>query len=414
MSFGYSSNETEDNSVATKVDEVKDINGDKNLISPDESSDLNDINKNNIVEDKKDNNDDEISFSHNLEKGSSIEIEDKTYTVDEQGNVIDSEGNIFKHENEVSDWLKEYETENENNNEEINIDNIKKIFDTEFTDDEGNEIEFENNVQGIKSYVDSIIESSLEEAQETAINTLYEKIPILKDLIPYYIANGNSLDGFNETMRDYSSIEIDDDNEAQQIEIIRTAWSEQGRKGDFNKYINFLKADGTLAEVANEELSALKEAYEEYRQTIAKEAEEKEQEEINRQTAYWNGVKEVIDNRNIAGYKIPETIIVNKNGQKISYTPNDFFNYIFQVDDKGHSRYEYDIAKQTPQERRDDEILRAYLRFTGGSYSNLIDIAINNEQVKKLKLTSKTRKQAVTVKINKPESNKNNTNFGYN
>lgn len=37
------------------------------------------------------------------------------------------------------------------------------------------------------------------------------------------------------------------------------SWSEQNRKGDVDSYINYLKSTGTLADVAKEELEALKE-----------------------------------------------------------------------------------------------------------------------------------------------------------
>lgn len=420
MDFGFGRTDSVDTTDATtKVDNDKEnIDNNSVLINPDDKTNIdnNNVEKdvNNKIEENKNNEESNknISFSHGLDKNTSIEIDNIFYTVNEHGDLIDKDGQIFKKENEVKEWLEEYNSA-ETNDDELNIDAIKKVFDINFTDEDGNEIEFENNIQGIKAYVDSIIETNIEDAKEAAINSLYEKIPILKDLIPYYIANGNSLDGFNESIPDYSNVEINENDEAQQIEIIRTAWNEQGRKGDFNKYVNFLKADGTLADVAREELTALKELAEDYRIEMAKKAEEREKADIEQKINYWKGVKEVIDSRNIAGYKIPETIIINKNGQKVSYTPNDFFNYIYQVDEHGHSRYEYDRAAETPEDRRNDEILRAYLKFTGGNYSNLIDMAINNEQIRKLRLTSKTRKQAVTIKINKPSSTKNNTNFGY-
>ena len=135
---------------------------------------------------------------------------------------------------------------------------------------------------------------------------------------------------------------------------------------------------------------------------------------IEQEEKYWKGVKEVIDSRNIAGYKIPDTIIINKDGKKISVTPDDFFKYIYQIDKNGKSRYQYDLENETPEARRNDSILRAYLKFVGGSYSNLVDMAINDKEVKKLKLIAKTR-NTTGIKITKPNSDKNNgkIDFGY-
>ena len=61
------------------------------------------------------------------------------------------------------------------------------------------------------------------------------------------------------------------------------------------------------------------------------------------------------------------------------------------------------MEAETPESRRDDEILRAYLKFVGGNYSNLVEMAINKEKVNKLKLRAKER-NASTIRINKPKT----------
>ena len=58
---------------------------------------------------------------------------------------------------------------------------------------------------------------------------------------------------------------------------------------------------------------------------------ELKQKKRNNLLEFWNGVKECIDKRQIAGYRIPETVIIERNGKQISTTPEDFFNYIYQV-----------------------------------------------------------------------------------
>lgn len=148
---------------------------------------------------------------------------------------------------------------------------------------------------------------------------------------------------------------------------------------------------------------------------MAAEAEKKENEHIKRLENYWNGVHEVVKNRQIAGYQIPESIIINRNGQKLSVTPEDFFNYIYRVDKDGKSDYEKDLAAETPESRRDDEILRAYLKFVGGNYSNLVGMAINKEKVNTLKLKAKER-NSTSVRINRPnnaDSKNKKLDFGY-
>ena len=351
----------------------------------------------------------------NLEAGTSIEVGEDTYTVDENGNLLDKNGNIFKEAKDVKSWLNEFENVTDTDKDSISIETIQEAVGVQITDDDDKPVEFENNPEGIKAYIDAVIETAKEEHFETAVNTLYQKYPILNDVLNYYIANGNSLEGFGE-VPDRSNITIDDSNEAQQEAIIRTAWEEQGRKGDIESYIAYLKSSGTLLATAKEELVGLQEADEQYRKNIEEEAEYKEAERLQRLENYWNSVHDVIKNRTIAGYQIPESIIISRNGQKLSVTPEDFFNYIYRVDKDGKSAYERDLATETPESRRDDEILRAYLKFVGGNYSNLVDMAINKEKVNRLKLKAKERNTS-TVRISKPKTNTNkgtNIDLGYN
>lgn len=348
-----------------------------------------------------------------LEAGTTLEVGEDTYTVDENGNVLDKDGKIFKEAKDVKEWLAGFEQNNEDN--EMSIQNIQELIGIDITDENDKKIEYENTPQGVKAYVDAVIESAKQEHYETAINTLYQKYPILEDVLNYYVANGNSLDGFNE-VPDRSTITIDDNNVSQQESIIRTAWKEGNRKGDVESYIAYLKSSGTLLTTAKEELAGLQEADKQYRDELAKQAEEQENQRIAALENYWNGVRDIIKTRKIAGYQIPESIIINRDGQKISVTPEDFYNYIYRVDDKGMSAYAKDLAKETPESRRDDEILRAYLKFVGGNYSNLVDMAINEQQVKKLRLKAKERNRnhvRLTPPNNTPKK-ENNIDFGYN
>lgn len=388
------------------ADDINDNNGDGN------KGDSNKDNGN-----KNDNNGDDnknTNLENHLEAGTSIEVGENTYTVDEQGNLVDKDGNIFKEAKDVDAWLKEFD-KIENTEDEININTIQDAIGIQITDDNDKPIEFENSIEGIKSYINAVVETARDEHYETYINTLYQKYPILNDVLNYYLANGNSLEGFNE-IPDRSGITINDSDEAQQEAIIRTAWKEQGRKGDVESYLQYLKSSGTLLATAKEELAGLQEADAQYRKEIEEEAERKENERIKRLEDYWNGVHDVIKSRNIAGYQIPETIVINRDGQKISVTPEDFFNYVYRVDNDGLSAYERALAAETPESRRDDEILRAYLKFVGGNYSNLVSMAINKEKVATLRLKAKER-NTTTVRVTKPQQTGvkgTDIDFGYN
>lgn len=350
-----------------------------------------------------------------LQPGTSIEVGEEKYTVDESGNVLDKNGNIFKEANAVQEWLDSFEKVDETGSDSISIDSIREAVGVEIVDDNDKPIEFENTPAGIKSYIDAVVNTAKEEHYEAAINTLYQKYPILSDVLNYYIANGNSLEGFGE-VPDRSNITVDDDNEAQQESIIRTAWKERGQKGDVESYIAYLKSSGILLATAKEELKGIQESDKQYKDQLAAEAEKKENERIQGLEKYWNEVHERIKSRSIAGYQLPDSIIINRNGQKLSVTPEDFFNYIYRVDKDGKSAYERDLEAETMESRRDDEILRAYLKFVGGNYSNLVNMAINKEKVNTLKLRAKER-NASTIRINKPKTTTEkgvNVDLGYN
>lgn len=439
MDFGYVQNENSNNTGSANVDgdgsqvtnlDTGKIDHDVNGVPADnldgqnagDNKGINDNpNNNNANSDNadKNNNDNPDKKNDNgnnkLVEGTVIEVGEEKYTVDANGNLVDKDNNIFKEAKDVNEWLKEFDKVEDDKKDEINISSIQDAIGVEITDDNDKPVEFENTPEGVKAYIDAVIETSKEEVQEAAINTLYQKYPILNDVLNYYIANGNSLEGFGQ-VPDRSGIVIDDTNEAQQEAIIRAAWNEQGRKGDVESYIGYLKSSGTLLATAQEELAALQESDAQYRKELEEEAERKENERIATLEKYWNGVHDVIKTRQIAGYQIPEQIIINRNGQKLSVTPEDFFNYIYRVDEEGHSAYERDLAKQTPESRRDDEILRAYLMFVGGNYSNLVNMAINKEKVATLKLRAKER-SASTVRITKPTTTKPNganIDLGYN
>ena len=392
-----------------KVDEngnpIQDVNQDQPNNNEENSNEENSNEK-----DKENPNEEDIK----LEEGNTVTVEDKTYTVDKDGNLVDDKGNIFKKAEEVKDWLKEFSVD-ETKDDEINLDNIQKALDYEVTDEDGNPITYENNIEGVKAYINDVIETSKLEHYETAINTLYQKYPILQEVLNYYIANGNSLEGFTETP-DRSNITIDDTNEEQQIEIIKTLWKEQGIKGDVTQYINYLKNASILTSTAKEALDTLKSIDAENKKAYEEEAERRKQESYEAEVEHWTNIKNIIDSKEIAGYKIPDSITISRNGQKISVTPNDFFNYIYRVDNENKSAYQRDLEAEEPSKRLNDEILRAYLKFTGGSYADLVNMAINQEKVNNLKLKAKQNANSKSIKINRTTNTKQikDIDLGYN
>lgn len=416
MDFGYADpiTQTMGGGETEPVEEPTDIESGEPT-KPGTEPDPQQINNDDTTDDNTDDNKSDGEGEDNndvLEEGTVLEVGDDKYTVDKDGNLVDKDGNIFKKKDEIAEWRKSFEEE-EDVTDDLSIDSIQKALDIEITDENDKPVVFENTPAGVKQYIDAVLETGREEQQKQALDTLFARFDFLPDLLNYYVANGNSLRGYGQ-VPDRSKITIDDKNEEQQIYIIKTAWQERGQKGDVNGYIDYLKNSGTLLATAQEELQGLKEKDAAYRKQVEEQAaaaEKQHQEEIKQ---YWNGVKQVIDKRELAGYKIPETIVVNRNGTKTSATPNDFFNYVYMVDKEGHSAYERDLMNTKPEDRLNDELLRAFLMFTGGNYANLVDYAINEKNVKTLRLKAAQRDRKSTLRISKPTKvNPKDTDFGY-
>lgn len=351
----------------------------------------------------------EIKPAHDLEEGTVLEIGEDKYTVDKDGNLIDKDGNIFKEAKDVPALLKESEITEEDKTPIIDIDSIIKQVGTEVVDEKGKAIKFDNTPEGVAAYIDSVLDIKRTEYANAGVQSLIEKYPIVTDFLNYYIANGNSAKGFGEQL-DRSNVVIDQTNVAQQESIIREAWKESNRPGNVEGYIKYLKDTNTLYDVANAELEALKKYDADNKAKLEKEAQEAIKADEEKQKQYWNGVKKTIDSRKIAGYKIPDTIIINRNGKTLSVTPDDFFNYLYQVDDEGYSRYERDLMATDAQKRQENDMLAAYLMFTGNGYESLVNMAIAEKEAKTLKLKSIENKSK-TIKITKPASKKNKTNI---
>lgn len=395
-------NDTVDNNkdvdVKDDIDNVNPENKDKDI------DNIDDVDK-----DKKDDiKDDEIKDENTLKEGSIIELGEDKYTVDKNGNLLDKDGNIFKEAKNVKEWIDSYDQIGDS--DDLTIDNIQTALGITITDENNNPVQFENSIEGIKSYVNAIIEHNKEENYQTAIDALYDKYPIIGDVINYYVANGNSLKGFNE-IPDRSNITIEENNEEQQEAIIRSAWVEQNRKGDVNKYIQYLKSSGLLYETAQDELKGLQEADKQTREAMEQKAAEVEEERIKELETYWNTVKSTIDNKVIAGYKIPDNIIINRDGKKMTVTPKDFFNYLYLVDKNGESAYAKDLKNEKPEDKLNDQILRAYLKFTSGNYASLVSMAINKEKVDEIRLKAKVNKTK-GIKITQPKTDKKEIDFG--
>ena len=346
------------------------------------------------------------SSTGELEAGTQIEYENNIYTVSTNGDLVDKDGKVFKAAAEVKNWMDSLEQEEDNN---LSIDAIQEALGTEITDEEGKPIEYSNDAAGVKAYVEAVVALKSKDLQEGAINKLYSDNPLLKQFQDYVTVTGSPV-GFGE-LPDRSGIVIDKDNLTQQEAVVKMAAKEFGNKSLNDNYIKYLKDTGGLYEEAVNQLKALQEKDKAVRQDIQLKAEAARNKEIEELNAYWNKVNDVIKSRLIAGYKLPESFVKEVNGQKQTLTPNDFYNYLSrqtEVDADGNriTAYQRDLANETDDDYLNRELITAWLMYTGGTYKDLIDMAVKEEQVRVLKLKSKQRSTNKTVKLIKSNNGK--------
>lgn len=346
------------------------------------------------------------SSTGGLDAGTQLDIDGKPYTVDDKGNIVDDKGNVFKQASEVNDWLKTVQTSNgdeEPDDKEITVASIQKALGVEITDENGNPTEFTNDAAGVKSYVEDVINLKSAELQQAAVNKVFNDNPLLKQFADYLVVNNGNPYGFGQ-LPDRSTIELDKTNESQQEAIIRMAAQEFGNKAVNDNYINYLKQTGGLYDEAKVQLANLVEKDNNLRKQLETEAEQRRAQEEQEIDKYWNNVNNVIDSGIVGGYKLPESFVKEVNGTKVTLNRKDFFNYLSKpavTDEQGNTLtgYQRDLANLSDEDALAKEMLDAWLMFTGGTYKDLIDMAVKEDNVRKLKIMSEKQRNAKSIKI---------------
>lgn len=404
---GNTNNDTNSAALDSK-DDVTHLNG----------GDVDDITNSSTDDDKNkpddkdgNNNDQQNSDTSTgeLNAGDQLEVDGVTYTVAENGDLVDDKGNVFKEAKDVAEWLKSVDVKDENDNSPLTISSIQEAVGITVTDENGNAVEFTDDAEGVKSYIDSVISLKSTELQQAAINRLYADNPLLKQFQDYVQVNGTPR-GFGE-IPDRSGIKLDKNNEAQLVAVIKIAAQEFGNKSLNDNYINYLRDSGGLYDEARAQLQALVDKDKEVRKDIETKAAAQRQKEAEDIQNYWKKVNNIINSRVINGYKIPDSFTKEVNGKKIVVTPNDFFDYIsnasFEIEDgRKVTAYQRDLNNLSDDDFVAREMLDAWLMFTGGTYKDLIDMAVKENEVRKLIVKSKQSRSAKTVKVVKRQDGK--------
>ena len=333
-----------------------------------------------------------------LSEGDTINVDGVDYTIDAEGNAIAADGTVFRTATELAELIAQ------NGSEPSVLNQLQTRFGSDFKDEDGNPIVFDDNEEGIAAYVETVVQSRVKEAQTAAINNLFETYPQVEQVINHLKLNG-TLDDFVE-IPDRSQITVSKDNEEQQATFIREEWKLSGKKGDVNKFIDYCKNAGILYDTAVESKEAVDSIYESRLAEQKAQVEAKEAAAAAEEKAYWDNVEKTISKGELLGYSIPEQIQCNKDGKKVMLSRKDFLKYVSTpVDSEGNTAYMLDEAKVDSDARMQDDLLKAFLRFTGGDYASLVGMAVNKQKVLSIRTAAAQTTGKRTVIINSKGNN---------
>ena len=333
-----------------------------------------------------------------LSEGDTVNVDGVDYTIDANGNALAADGTVFRTAAELAELI------SQNGSEPSVLEQLQTRFGSDFKDENGNPIVFDDNEEGIAAYVETVVQSRVKEAQTAAINNLFETYPQVEQVINHLKLNG-TLDDFVE-IPDRSQITVSKDNEEQQATFIREEWKLSGKKGDVNKFIDYCKNAGILYDTAVESKEAVDSIYESRLAEQKAQVEAKEAAAAAEEKAYWDNVEKTISKGELLGYSIPEQIQCNKDGKKVMLSRKDFLKYVSTpVDNEGNTAYMLDEAKVDSNARMQDDLLKAFLRFTGGDYASLVGMAVNKQKVLSIRTTAAQTTGKRTVIINSKGNN---------
>lgn len=333
-----------------------------------------------------------------LSEGDTVNVDGVDYTIDANGNAVDADGTVFRTAAELAELIAQ------NGSEPSVLDQLQTRFGSDFKDEDGNPIVFDNNAEGIAAYVDTVVQSRIVEAQTAALNNLFETYPQVEQVINHLKLNG-TLEDFVE-IPDRSNITVSKDNEEQQASFIREEWKLSGKKGDVNKFIDYCKNAGILYDTAVESKEAVDSIYESRLAEQKAQVEAKEAAAAAEEKAYWDNVEKTISKGELLGYSIPEQIQCNKDGKKVMLSRKDFLKYVSTpVDSEGNTAYMLDEAKVDSNARMQDDLLKAFLKFTGGNYASLVGMAVNKHKILSVRTAAAQTTGKRTVIINSKGNN---------
>jgi hypothetical protein len=334
---------------------------------------------------------------HTYDVGTQIKIGEDVQTVDGNGNIVDKDGKVIKEAKDVNAYLDELQRRQSlDANSVVGI--LSDAIGVEPVDEKGNPIAIDS-IEGIQEFVKNTVNSYYQEGRQDAVNELYNKFPVLNDVIQHLVLNNGSLDKFNTTFR-YSDVTLDETNKEHQKEVLIKLLTDAGTANP-KGYAEYVEKSGTLFAEVNAALTAAvsreKAADEQRAQAVAA----KQKADADATENYYKQLKQVYATGGIAGYTIPEKFTIDRNGQKVQVTRNDVFDFVSRpVNRNGESMATLVYNSMSEADRIQFDAMTNLLLFTGGNLSHFVQAEVGKQKV--IAIIALTGKTNNSFSITKP------------
>lgn len=394
--------------ISPKVEDYIEKDGDQVNLDDDKEDDdtSNDDYQNSDKDDKSDEYKENDSLEVTLEDGNVV-----TGTINKDGDLVDETGKVILTKDNLTSSVSD-----DDEVEGITIADISKLSGITVTDQEGNEVAYENTVEGLAKREADIKKIGYIEGQKKALETFFSEYPEFESMFRYMKTYGN-LDNYNNFV-DFTKVALDSNNEAQLLDIIKKAEIAKGSSAERAERIaNFSKVDNTLVADAQASLDYLANTQKSYHEAADREAAKNEAKLIEAEQNYYGvtvennkikslNVKDSVYDKIVNEGKVGEFIIPKdgikvkgKNNTTVTASREDLFKYIYvpvaEIDGQLLSQAQVD---QYNKLNNTDELLKSFImNFTGGNLDSLITAKAKSENVKKVRLAgSKTTSKSDT------------------
>lgn len=385
----------------SKPDDANPVDTDKPVVTGEVDKDGNPIvtdNNSPAIDTKPDDNND------NNDTNQTIVIDDKEYKYDTNGNALNADGTIY--------MTKEQITELESSSE-VSIVDLEKLSGIEVLDETGKKIEYDFTLESLAKRESDIKKLGYIEASKTVLDNFFASNP---DIHKLYVQKQNNGTLDNVTPEPvYSTMQLDETNEAQLKNIIIASEVKKGKSAESAKrYAEYCKAENILVEegktahgylVADEQAQFQK--FETSKAEQRKAAIDYDSKIYG--TYYDDKGKEIVTNTpgsmyhkivtegKFGNFIIPmEGLKVTKpDGTVVTLNRRQVFDYVATPVQNGKTQAELDEAARL--NNIDYRLQRYMLNLTGNKMDGLIERTALEQKSNQIKKTLSTSKSTVKI-----------------